>query len=86
MSRIIFLLPSFLAAVPAHAHLGHIGELAGHAHWVGLGATVVAGILAAAVGMMAEPDESDEVSDGEEAEDSSGQEVPVEARIQGKLR
>ena len=32
---------------PALAHLGHMGELAGHAHWLGLGAAITAGVLAA---------------------------------------
>ncbi len=31
----------------AHAHLGHLGELAGHAHWVGVGAIIVAGAIVA---------------------------------------
>ncbi len=59
---------------PAHAHLGHVGELAGHAHWVGLGATVVAGALAIAIGKLTEKN-SDEVLD-EETE--LGEEAPVE--------
>jgi len=39
------LLPSI-----AHAHAGHLGELAGHSHWAGVaalaGAALVAGIVA----------------------------------------
>lgn len=35
---------------PASAHLGHLGELAGHSHWTGAaalaGAVIAAGILA----------------------------------------
>ena len=34
---------------PAFAHVGHLGELAGHAHWLGLGAAVAAGAIAAAI-------------------------------------
>lgn len=34
-------------AVPARAHLGHLGELAGHGHWVGAGALVGAAAIAA---------------------------------------
>ena len=41
----LILLPSF-----AHAHLGHVGEVAGHSHWAGLaalaGAALVAGLVA----------------------------------------
>ncbi|MEM7067276.1 MAG: DUF6732 family protein [Pseudomonadota bacterium] len=31
----------------AYAHVGHVGELAGHAHWIGVGALVAAAALAA---------------------------------------
>jgi len=33
----------------AYANPGHLGELAGHAHWVGLGAVIVAGAIGAAL-------------------------------------
>ena len=33
--------------LPAYAHLGHFGELAGHGHWVALGAGLTAAMLAA---------------------------------------
>jgi len=39
-----------LMPAPAFAHAGHLGELAGHSHWVGAaavaGAALVAGIIA----------------------------------------
>ena len=40
-----------LLATPtfAFAHAGHVGELAGHAHWLGLGAAIAAGALAVAL-------------------------------------
>ena len=36
-----------LAITPtfSHAHIGHIGEIAGHGHWIGLGAIALAGLL-----------------------------------------
>jgi len=37
-------------ATPAHAHLGHLGEVAGHGHWIGLGAIAGAAILAGLLG------------------------------------
>ena len=40
-----FLAPAVAAAampLPAFAHLGHVGELAGHSHWLGYGALVAA--------------------------------------------
>ncbi|WP_299647815.1 DUF6732 family protein [uncultured Jannaschia sp.] len=41
-------LPFFLLATPASAHVGHIGDMAGHDHWVlgaGLGAIAGAAVL-----------------------------------------
>ncbi len=56
----------------ALAHAGHIGELAGHSHWVGVGALVVAGALAAIVGKLAQKDEEkEEVADTETAEEAA---------------
>lgn len=52
--------PAFIASAtiaiiastqPAMAHLGHVGELAGHGHWIGLGALGVAAGLAAAAAL-----------------------------------
>ena len=34
----------------AHAHLGHVGEVAGHSHWVAVGAAVTAAVIAAWLG------------------------------------
>lgn len=54
----------------AFAHAGHVGELAGHAHWVGVAAVVAAATIAAilAKGKKAEDDEAsdEEVSDIEQ--------------------
>ncbi|MEM7215751.1 MAG: DUF6732 family protein [Pseudomonadota bacterium] len=56
----IFVFLVFLASVEtAHAHWGHLGELAGHAHWIGIGAVVVAGALAGIVGLLSEDDKED---------------------------
>ncbi|MEW7006536.1 MULTISPECIES: DUF6732 family protein [unclassified Lentilitoribacter] len=38
-----------ILAQPAYAHMGHAGELAGHAHWVGIAAGVAAIAIAAAL-------------------------------------
>lgn len=40
--RLILLSLTLILAGPAHAHLGHVGELAGHSHWIGLGALGIA--------------------------------------------
>ncbi|MEM9331711.1 MAG: DUF6732 family protein [Pseudomonadota bacterium] len=57
----------------AHAHWGHLGDIAGHSHWIGVGAVVVAGALAGVIGLLKdkeddeEADHPEEVSDGEAA-------------------
>ena len=56
----------FLFTGNAHAHLGHLGELAGHAHWIGVGAVVVAGTLAAV--LASSKDTEDEVEPEEDLE------------------
>ncbi|SFK01674.1 DUF6732 family protein [Pseudovibrio ascidiaceicola] len=53
-----FLKPALLAGVmglsssAAFAHAGHLGELAGHSHWIGIaavtGAAIIAGLAAKA--------------------------------------
>jgi hypothetical protein len=75
MLRLFVLLTGFVLSSPAYAHLGHVGELAGHAHWVGLGAVIVAGALAAAIGKL-----TDRASDEDENEEEIelGEETPVE--------
>jgi len=71
MSSVRYLPLSALAysgsIIPSYAHLGHLGEIAGHSHWIGLGAVVVAGVLAVAVGKLREQecDEDEEVTDEE---------------------
>ncbi len=50
--RLISTIALFLTgAFPAFAHIGHVGELAGHAHWIALGAGVSAAAAAAAMGL-----------------------------------
>lgn len=33
-------------AHPALAHIGHLGEVAGHGHWIALGGIAIAGAIA----------------------------------------
>lgn len=40
---------ALLASGPAFAHAGHIGELAGHSHWIAMGALAGAAAIAAIV-------------------------------------
>lgn len=68
--RIILSLGFILGAGPALAHVGHIGEVAGHAHWIALGAI---GLAAAVGALAAKGRRDDEVSD-EAEEDTDGEE------------
>jgi hypothetical protein len=46
MRALLFAIPLLVPAT-AHAHLGHLGELAGHSHWLAIGAGVSAAAIAA---------------------------------------
>jgi len=76
MTRLFCVLTALFSFAPlAQAHMGHVGELAGHAHWVGVAATlgaVALAVLVAKAGKKADEDGEDIESDAEEsAEDSS---------------
>lgn len=69
-----------LTTLPAMAHVGHIGEVAGHGHW---GAIILLG-GAAAVGLWAaikgkKDAEKAEAEDAETADDETGDEELVGA-------
>ncbi len=55
-------------ATTAQAHLGHVAEVAGHAHWIGLAAVAGAAAIAGAVGLLT----------GEKSEDSADSETEAE--------
>jgi hypothetical protein len=60
----------------AEAHLGHVGELASHSHWIGVGALAAVAALASLVlqpqknegDRKAEPDGETDVESAETAE------------------
>ncbi|MGB0854498.1 MAG: DUF6732 family protein [Pikeienuella sp.] len=56
-----------MGATTAHAHLGHVAEVAGHSHWIGLAAVLGAAAIAGAIGILS----------GKESEDDS--EIDTEA-------
>ena len=58
-----------LAPSAAHAHLGHVGELAGHSHWLGLGALAAA---AAAIALLPKKKKKDDKGE-EEATPEAGE-------------
>lgn len=72
---VLFGLAAILPPSSALAHGGHIGELAGHSHWVGVaalaGAALVAGIIALKDRKRKKQDEAPEVS--AEEEESAGE-------------
>ena len=57
--RVFAFITFCLSARPSFAHWGHLGEIAGHSHWIGLGAIALAGLLAAAKGNETEEEESE---------------------------
>jgi hypothetical protein len=56
-----------LTAAPARAHPGHLGELAGHGHWIALAAGVIAALLAATLARLPKDKTANEASVEEEA-------------------
>ena len=42
-----FVILFFLVPLPAFAHWGHLPELAGHSHWIGMAAAAAAAAAAA---------------------------------------
>ncbi len=67
---------SWLAPVPAFAHFGHIGELAGHSHWLGWAALGAATALAALLGRRPKSQSAEETDDQpmDETADEAGEE------------
>lgn len=60
--------------MPAFAHIGHIGEVAGHGHWIALGGIAIAGAIALWGGRK----KSDDTPDTEEdVEDETTEEAPA---------
>ena len=56
----------------AMAHAGHLGELAGHAHWIGLAAIAAAGVIAA-IKLGKKTDTTEEPEDNQETGDDQEQ-------------
>jgi len=67
MTRLIFL--TTLLATPAQAHIGHLGEVAGHGHWIGPGLIAGAAVLAGLLGKGRKPEAEPESDDSPEPEE-----------------
>ena len=52
-----------LMPVPAFAHWGHVGELAGHGHAIAIGAAAAAAALAAWIASQREDETSDDADE-----------------------
>lgn len=53
-------------STPAFAHIGHVGEVAGHTHIIAIGATIAAAALAGFIAKAAKGDASDNKADTDE--------------------
>ncbi|WP_395173329.1 DUF6732 family protein [Roseibium alexandrii] len=62
----------FSAPSAAFAHAGHLGELAGHAHWVGAAALAGAALIAGVVAWASRKDK-DSAADSDEADAEPGE-------------
>jgi Family of unknown function (DUF6732) len=69
----IAMLTGFPMTDVAQAHLGHVGELAGHSHWIGIGAVAVAAALASLVLQPQKKDGEQETEAGSETDAESGE-------------
>lgn len=68
--RILSILMTAIFATPAMAHIGHIGEVAGHGHLIGAIAIGLAGALAVLVGPKRGKDEDEEEISDEELQEA----------------
>ncbi len=74
MSRITFAVVLCFAPSAAFAHVGHVGELAGHDHWIAIAASGLAAAVWAAGKLKDNAKDSDAEEPVEEA-DAAGAEV-----------
>jgi len=69
--RRILVLTAITLPLPAYADVGHLGNLAGHSHWIALGAlgiAIVVGALASAKGKDRSSDAEDDASAEEDTD------------------
>ncbi|MCC2111668.1 MAG: hypothetical protein KDJ16_06515 [Hyphomicrobiales bacterium] len=59
---------SVAVTAPAEAHIGHLGEVAGHGHWVAVAAAAAAAAIAAALALKARKRDTDSEEDTVEAD------------------
>ncbi len=59
-----------LAPLPAMAHIGHLGEVAGHGHWIALGGIAIAGAIALWGGRKKADEDAEEATSEDENEEA----------------
>ncbi|GAB4348491.1 MAG: hypothetical protein Kow0026_03050 [Oricola sp.] len=76
-------LPAFAALLlissPAYAHFGHVGEVAGHSHWIGVAAAGAAAAIAIAVSTLGRKKKAEENEAEAEGAEETGDETPAGA-------
>ena len=70
-------IPFVLSPTIVHAHLGHIGELAGHGHWIGIGAIAIAAGLAAASAAIGRTGNQEQDAGPESEIEDEGDDAPM---------
>ncbi len=73
MTRLLVLGVLCAGLVPgmAVAHVGHLGEVAGHSHWIALGAIGLAGAIAVWAGLKGKASPEEEAPDEEDQPDGA---------------
>lgn len=78
MGRAFFTLTFLTVTVHgASAHVGHIGELAGHGHWIGLAAGLGATAIAILIAKARKRDEPSLADEPEAESDENAEEAPA---------
>lgn len=66
--RTVFLISCLLVPTAASAHPGHFADLAGHSHWIALGALAAAGALTAWIAGQKDKNRDEDEEDAEEVD------------------
>ena len=66
----IMLTALILLPAPALAHIGHLGEVAGHGHWIALGGIALAGAIALLGGRKKADEDTEAAASDEDTEEA----------------
>jgi Family of unknown function (DUF6732) len=59
-----------LFASPAHADFGHVADIAGHSHWIGLAAASAAAVIAIGISVLGKKRDARKVAETSDAPDA----------------